>query len=425
MANILFTLFIIFVVLNVPIGIAIGLSTFGAILASQKVPLFLVAQRLFTGLDSFPLLAIPLFMIAGSLMESGGISKRLINFASNIVGPIPGGLAMVTVLACMFFAAISGSAPATVVAIGSIMVPAMIEAGYDKDFAVGLIAASGMIGVLIPPSIPFVTYGITMNASIGKLFLAGIVPGVLFGLSFMIISYFYAKKRGYKGTAKPTWKSFLTSFKEAIWALGMPAIILGGIYGGVFTPTEAAAVACVYSLIVGFFIYRELTLQNMFKSFANAGVSSAMVGLIIAAATAMGWVLTTEQVPTNVATAISSIAHSKFMLLLLINLILLITGCLMELNAAIIILGPIFLPLIMQYNIDIIHFGVIMVVNLTIGLLTPPLGVNLFVANGLQKDLTLSQVVKASLPFMIFAIIDLMILTYVPNLSLYLTHLLK
>lgn len=424
MGDILIVVFGVLVILNVPLAVGMGLASLAALAITQKVPIFIVAQRMFTGLDSFPLLAIPLFMIAGRLMERGGISKRLIGLATNMVGSVSGGLALVAVLACMFFAAISGSAPATVVAIGAIMVPAMIEAGYDKSFAVGLMAAAGTIGVIIPPSIPFVTYGIAMNASIGKLFMAGVVPGVIMGLSLMAICYVIAKKRGYKGTVKPTFSAFMASFKESIWGLAMPLIILGGIYGGVFTPTEAATVACVYSLLVGFFVYRELTVKEMITSFSEAGVTSAMVMLIIATATAMGWIMTTEQIPIKVANAISSVAKDANTLLLLVNVILLITGCLMELNAAIIILGPIFLPLVMQMNVDLIHFGVIMVVNMTLGLLTPPLGVNLFVAGSLQKDVTFKQILRASFPFLVILIIDLLLFTYMPYLSLWLVKLL-
>lgn len=420
MTSVLIIAFAVFIVINVPLAIGMGLASLSAIAFTSKVPLFLVAQRMFTGLDSFTLLAIPLFMIAGRLMERGGISKRLINLATNIIGSVTGGLAMVAVLSCMFFAAISGSAPATVVAIGAIMVPAMITAGYDKDFAVALMAAAGCIGVIIPPSIPFVTYGISMSVSIGDLFAAGLLPGIIMGISLMAVCYVIAKKRGYKGTARPTLQGFLVSLKESIWGLLMPLIILGGIYGGIFTPTEAAAVACVYSLLVGAFIYKELTFKTMVTSFHEAGVTSAMVMLIISTATVMGWILTTEQIPMKVATSISSIAQTPFMFLLLVNVVLLITGCFMELNASIIILGPIFLPLVLKMGIDPVQFGVIMVVNMTIGLLTPPLGVNLFVAGSLLREVKFKRIVIAVLPFLGVLLIDLLLFTYIPIISLFL-----
>lgn len=422
MTSILVITFAVFIVINVPLAIGMGLASLAAIAITAKVPLFLVAQRMFTGLDSFTLLAIPLFMIAGRLMERGGISKRLISLATNMIGSVTGGLAMVAVLSCMFFSAISGSAPATVVAIGAIMVPAMIKAGYDKDFAIALMAAAGTIGVIIPPSIPLVTYGVSMGVSIGDLFKAGLIPGFVMGLSLMVTCYVIAKKRGYKGTAKPTLKGFLSSLKDSIWGLMMPLIILGGIYGGIFTPTEAAAVACVYSLFVGAFIYKELTFKEMVTSLHEAGVTSAMVMLIISTATVMGWIFTTEQIPMTVATSISSIAHSPVMFLLLVNLVLLITGCFMELNASIIILGPIFLPLVLKMGIDPVQFGIIMVVNMTIGLITPPLGVNLFVAGSLREDVKFKKIIIAVLPFLAVLLIDLLLFTYIPGFSLLLVN---
>lgn len=422
--NILIATFCILVMINVPIGMCLGLASIVALAVSQKVPLIVVAQRMFTGLDSFPLLAIPLFMIAGKLMELGGISKRLIKLAYQIVGWLPGGLALISVLACMFFAAISGSAPATVLAIGSVMVPAMVEAGYDKHFAVALLAAAGTIGVIIPPSIPFVTYGITMNVSIGDLFLSGFGPGILMGLALMAYCYWFAKKRGYGQTTRPTLRGFISALGGAIWGLLMPVIILGGIYGGVFTPTEAAAVACVYGLFAGMVIYRELKLRDIPRLLAEAGTTSAMVLLIIGAATAMGWLLTTEQIPVKVANALASMVNSHAMLLLLINIILLITGCFMELNAAIVVLGPIFLPLLLKYKVDLTHFGAIMVLNLALGLLTPPLGVNLFVAAGLEK-VNFNEMVKKVMPMLLVLIGVLMLVTYIPAIPLYLVRMLK
>jgi C4-dicarboxylate transporter DctM subunit len=411
------------IVCNVPIAISIGFATFIAIAYSGKVPLFLVAQRMFTGMDSFPLLAIPLFMVAGVLMDRGGISKRLIMLATSIVGNVHGGLGIIAILACMFFAAISGSAPATVVAIGTIMVPAMVQAGYGKSFSAALLAAAGTIGVVIPPSIPFVSYGVTMNVSIGKLFAAGILPGILMGVVLMIVCYFYCKKHGYGASVQerlPLWQAF----KVAGWGIMMPVIILGGIYGGFFTPTEAAAVACVYSLLVGLFIYRELAVRDIIPSFHAAAVPSAMVMLIIACATAMGWVMTTEQVPLKITNALSALTENRAALLMLINGILLVTGCIMEINASIILLGPIFAPLLLQYGIDPIHFGVIMVINLAIGLLTPPLGINLFVANGLQRDVAFKNLVIGVLPMLGALLLLLLAVTYVPPLSLLLADLL-
>jgi C4-dicarboxylate transporter DctM subunit len=421
------TLFLVMgicVLLNVPIAMSIGLGTAAAITFAGKVPLFLIAQRMFTGMDSFPLLAIPLFMIAGTLMERGGISRRLIAFASSLVGQVWGGLGIISVLACMFFAAISGSAPATLVAIGSVMVPAMIREGYDKSFAVALMASAGTIGVIIPPSIPFVTYGITMNVSIGKLFAAGIGPGILMGVALMLVCYVISKKHGYKSPVAAE-RHPLRALIDAVLGLAMPLIILGGIYGGVFTPTEAAAVACVYSFVVGAFVYKELDVKAVYECMYNAAAPAAMVMLIIGCAQSMGWVLATEQVPAAIARFVEQYTHSQFMLLLFINVVLLLVGCVMELNASIIILGPIFMPLILKFGVDPVHFGVIMVVNMTIGLLTPPLGVNLFVANGLCREVDFKNLVLRVIPMLCALIAVLMVITYVPQLSLFFANLLS
>ena len=421
MSQVIAIVLAICVVLNVPIAFSIGLASFIAVYTVGKVPTFLVAQRMFSGVDSFPLLAIPLFMLAGNLMDRGGISRRLIDLATTFVGHVYGGLGIIAVIACMFFAAISGSAPATVVAIGSIMVPAMINAGYDKGFSVALLAAAGTIGVVIPPSIPFVTYGVSMNASIGRLFAAGLIPGMLMGLSLIIVCYIISRRNGYICTVKLE-KTRLQAFLGSFWCIFMPVLILGGIYGGFFTPTEAAGVACVYAIFVGLVIYRELNLKSIYECLHISTVPSAMVMIIIACATAMGWITTIEKVPHAVATYMVSITDSTVVMLLLLNILLLIVGCLMELNAAIILLGPIMLPLLARYNIDVIHFGVIMVVNLAVGLLTPPLGVNLFVANGLRRDVNFKEIVVKSFPMLVVLIILILVLSYVPVLSLFLAN---
>jgi len=422
MSEILGVLIPIFLVLNVPIAFSLALGSMIAIAIVQQIPVMLVVQRMFTAMDTFVLLALPLFMISGRLMEKGGISRRLIALASNVVGRVPGGLAFVAILACLFFGAISGSPAATVVAIGTIMVPHMIKSGYDKYFSVGLMAAAGMLGGIIPPSIPFVTYGITMNTSIGKLFMAGFLPGSLMGICLMLLCYFIARKHGWRGDVKASFKGFLIAFKESVWGLMMPGIILGGIYGGIFTPTEAAAVSCVYAVIVGAFIYRELTLKEFFIGMAEAGTTAAMVMIILGAATAMGWILTAEQIPAKVAEVLSSFAHEKWQILLILNIILLITGCMMELNASVIILGPIFLPLLLQYNIDLVHFGVIMIVNMSLGLLTPPLGMNVFIATSLADNVLVNRVFRASMPHFLVLMIALILITMYPEISLFLVN---
>ncbi|AET69714.1 TRAP transporter, DctM subunit [Desulfosporosinus orientis DSM 765] len=422
MTSILFGGFAILAILGLPIAVVLGLTSVIALATATSIPLLVVPQRMFTAVSSFPLMAIPFFMIAGVLMEGGGISRRLINLANKIVGHLTGGLAMVAILTCMFFAAISGSGPATVAAIGGIMIPAMVSAGYDLGFSAAVMAAAGSIGVIIPPSIPMVTYGVVAGASIGSLFLGGLTSGLLVGLALMIPTYYIAKKRGYKGTGKFNFKEVLIAGKEAFWAILMPVIILGGIYGGIFTPTEAAAVAVVYGFIVGVFVYKELKFTDLGKLLANAAASTSIVMLIIAAASIFGWIMTSERIPDAVAQAFVSFSDSKIVILLLINLLLLIVGCFMETNAAIIILAPIFLPLVVKMGVDPIQFGLIMVVNTAIGMFTPPLGVNLFVACG-QSNLSIERISKAIIPYIIAMVAAVLLITYIPAISMYLPNL--
>lgn len=423
MSLILFGTFVIFILLNVPVAVSLGLASVITLVTAKTVPTMVVAQKMFTATDSFPLMAIPFFMIAGALMERGGISRRLIRFANSLIGFLPGGLALVTVLASMFFAAISGSSPATVAAIGSIMIPGMVRQGYSLEFASATQASSGCIGVIIPPSIPMITYGVVTGASIGGLFMGGFIPGILFGLSLMIVALYISKKNNYVGVARPSLKEIWESFKDAIFALLMPIIILGGIYGGVFTPTEAANVACIYGLIVGFFIYRELKLKDLVPILRTSAISTAMVMLIIATASAFGLILTREMIPNTIAEWFISISSNKYVFLLLVNIMLLIVGTFMETNAAIIILAPIFFPVALQLGIDPIHFGIIMVINLAIGMITPPLGVNLFVACGLSK-LSIEKIVKANWLYLGATLAALLIISFVPALTLLLPNML-
>lgn len=423
MTTVLFGIFALLVVLNVPIAVSLGLATIATIVYSDSVPVMVVAQKLFASIDSFPLMAIPFFMIAGSLMEKGGISRRLINFANSLVSSVTGGLALVTVLASMFFAAISGSSPATVAAIGSIMIPAMISRGYSKEFATATQASSGYIGVIIPPSIPMVTFGVVTGTSIGGLFMAGFIPGLLVGLTLMAVAFFTAKKYGYVGTKRATLKEVGIAFKDSILALLMPIIILGGIYGGIFTPTEAANVAVVYGLVVGVFIYKELRWSDIPEILKTSAISTALVMMIIATASAFGLLLTREAIPAQIADLFLGLTQNPLILLLLINIMLLVVGTFMETNAAIIILAPIFFPVCMQLGIDPIHFGIIMVINLAIGMITPPLGVNLFVACGMTK-LSIESVVKANWWYLFASFVALAVITYFPALSLWLPNLL-
>ena len=362
-------------------------------------PVSFLCQNMFTACDSFPLMAIPFFVAGGALMSNGGITKRLVDLADACIGHISGGFAMVTAICCAFFGAISGSAPATVAAIGGLMVPAMIERGYDKGFSLAIIATSGCLGVIIPPSIPMVIYGTTTGASVGTLFIAGIGPGLLFCFALCLYSYLVAKKKGWKGNGKKfSIKRVGVELKKAVWALLAPLIILGSIYGGFCTPTEAAAICIVYALLIGFFVYRELDMKTMLNSFWDGALTTGTILIIVGTGTTLGRVLTVAQVPQMVVNGILGISDNPIIILLLLNLILLIVGCLMETLSAIMILGPILYPVAAAAGMGLEHFGIMMVVNLAIGFCTPPVGVNLFVAAGLREDVSFMSLVRHALP---------------------------
>lgn len=421
---VLFGSFVIFLLLNTPIGIALGMASLVTILYSGEVALSYLAQSLTTSVNSFPLMAVPFFILAGELMGKGGISKRLLNVGNMMFGKYTGGLAIVTVVACMFFAAISGSGPATVAAIGGIIVPEMIKRGYDKGFTSGLVATAGSIGVMIPPSIPMVIYGVSTGVSISTMFIAGLVPGILVGLMLILYSYLKSKKEGYRGIdEKHSAKDVLSAFMEAKWALFVPIIILGGIYGGIFTPTEAAAVAVIYGFIVGVFVYKDLKFKQLPQVIISAALTTATVLIIVGTATTFGRILTIEQIPIKLANAIIGFSDSKIVILLLINVLLLFVGCFMETLAAVIILAPILLPVALKIGVDPVHFGIIMVVNLAIGFMTPPLGVNLFVTCGIA-DISIEKISKSIIPWLLVMIGTLLLITYVPAITLTLPRLL-
>lgn len=391
--------FFILLCLTVPIGVSIGMSIIVYFLLFNTQPISFLCQNMFTACDSFPLMAIPFFVAGGALMSNGGITKRLVDLADACIGHISGGFAMVTAICCAFFGAISGSAPATVAAIGGLMVPAMIERGYDKGFSLAIIATSGCLGVIIPPSIPMVIYGTTTGASVGTLFIAGIGPGLLFCFALCLYSYLVAKKKGWKGNGKKfSIKRVGVELKNAIWALLAPLIILGSIYGGFCTPTEAAAICIVYALLIGFFVYRELDMKTMLNSFWDGALTTGTILIIVGTGTTLGRVLTVAQVPQMVVNGILGISDNPIIILLLLNLILLIVGCLMETLSAIMILGPILYPVAAAAGMGLEHFGIMMVVNLAIGFCTPPVGVNLFVAAGLREDVSFMSLVRHAMP---------------------------
>ncbi len=368
-AAVLFGLLFVLLIAGMPIAMSLGISSFVVMaFLDGSPPVSLMARSVVTGADSFPLIAVPLFILAGDLMQQGGLSKRIIGFASSLVGHIRASLCYVNVIASMFFAAISGSAPATVAAIGSNVIPSMSQQGYKKDFSAALTASAGMLGVMIPPSIRFIIYGVTAEVSIGKLFIAGIVPGILFGAAFMAMSRFLVRKQPVMDTELTPFsvKGVCVSFKESIWALIVPGIILGGIYGGVFTPTEAGAVAVVYALFCGLFIYKDMTFKDLPAIFAKSTLTSATVLVLVVFAAAFGRLITFEQIPVQVASALVALSDNPIIILLLINLMLLIIGMFMETISAIIILTPILLPVMKQIGVDPIVFGVILTVNLAI-----------------------------------------------------------
>lgn len=423
-AIVLFGTLIIALILNMPVGIAIGLSSLCAVFADGRLSSLYIVQQLVTSADSFPLMAIPLFILAGELMGAGGVSKRLLNVCNVFLGRFTGGLATVTVVLCMFFAAVSGSGPATVAAIGSMVIPTMLQKGYSKSFTLALIATAGSIGVIIPPSIPMVVYGVSTSTSISSMFIAGFLPGLMIGGSLILVSYIYCKKHGWKGDDyKYSAKEKLAAIWDAKWALINPVIILGGIYAGIFTPTEAAAVAAVYAFICGVFIYKELDIKQLFGTLGNACNTTGTTMVIIGCATAFTKILTIEKIPDAITNGILNFSDNMIVILLLINLLLLVVGCFMDTTPAMMVLSPILLPIALQFGIDPIHFGLIMVVNLAIGFITPPLGINLFVAARVGSS-KLETVCSGIIKFIIVMLVDLMLITFIPEISMTLPKLL-
>ena len=415
----LFGCFVLLLIIRVPVAISLGLSSALALIYSGKVSSTYIAQGLVTSIDSFPLMAVPFFILAGDLMGQGGLSRRLLNVANVFFGRYTGGLAIIAVVTCMFFAAISGSGPATVAAIGGLLLPAMAKAGYDKGYSIGLIASAGSIGIIIPPSIPMIIYAVSANVSITQMFLAGIIPGLLIGVGLIVTAYIKARKEGYKGSEKRYSASEIwQTIWDAKWALLVPVIILGGIYGGVFTPTEAAAVGVIYGFVVGVFVYKELKWSDLYRVIAGSALTSATVIVIVGTATIFGRMLAIERIPFMIAEYIVQLTDSPILILLLINVLLLFVGMFMETLAAIIILVPILLPVVTAVGIDPVHFGIVIIVNLAIGMVTPPVGVNLFVGSRVGET-SLEKAIVGAIPFIISMLLVLVLITYVPWLSLF------
>lgn len=423
MAILVIGLLIVFFLFNVPIFIVTTLPiVIVTVISGDR--LISLPQNLFSALNSFPLMAIPFFILAGKLMEFGGISQKLVNFTMSIVGHLRGGLAYVSVMGCVFFAAISGSAIATTVAIGAIMIPAMVKSGYNRPFAASLHAAGGITGVLIPPSIPMVLYGVAAGVSIGRLFLAGIIPGLLIGFSLMIIGYFVSHKSNFTFNERKSFKEIWSSFKDAIWALLMPVIILGGIYGGIFTPTEAAVVAVMYGFIVGIVIYKQITFNVIKKILLSTVITTSVLGIIVASATYFGTWLTLGQVPQTIANWFQDSNLSPLSTVMLIIVFLLFIGTFMDAVAALIITTPILAPVALSMGFDLVHFGIIMIVTLGVGLLTPPLGAGLVVAAKVGQT-SFESLLKPIVTFLIAYLINIAILTLLPELSVGFSNLIK
>ena len=421
--TILFIALAILLLLNVPIAVALGLSTALSIWYSD-LPLTIVVQRMLSSNDSFPLMAIPFFIMAGSCMSQGGVSKRLVIFADSLFGWLTGGLGIVAQITGIFFSAISGSSAATTAAVGGVLFPEMEKRGYDRSFSAAIIAAAGETGIIIPPSVPMVVYGVIAGVSIGDMFLAGVVPGLLMGIALCFLIYFKSKKMGYGGEKFKGGANVLRSFREAIWGLLMPVIILGGIYGGIFTATEAAVVAVVYGLVVGFFIYKDLKISDLPKIFESTVIGTAVVMFIMNAAGLFSWVITREQFPAQLAAYFISLSSDPIVYLMLINVLLFIVGCLLNASAAITILTPILAPIAIKLGIDPVFFGVIMTTNLAIGCITPPVGVDLFVASSISK-VSMTKLSSAIISFVVVLVVVQIVITYVPGLVMWLPNALK
>ncbi|MCK9213618.1 TRAP transporter large permease [Rhodoferax sp.] len=405
--------------IGMPIAVSLGLSSLLTIFFFSQDSLASMSIKMFETSEHYTLMSIPFFVLAGVLMSTGGVAKRMVVFAIAAVGHLRGGLAIASILACMLFAAVSGSSPATVVAIGSIVIAGMVKNGYPKEFAAGVICNAGTLGILIPPSIVMVVYAAVTEVSVGRMFMAGVMPGLLLGLMLMTAVWWRAGKLKIKPPPKASVSEVLRAFKDSMWGLALLVIIMGGIYGGIFTPTEAAAVSAVYALVVAVFIYRDLSAKQLPHVFLEAGRTTVMLMFIVANAMLFAHVLTTERIPQTIAEQIMGMGMTPWMFLLVVNIILLIAGNFMEPTGIILILAPIFFPIATQLGIDPIHLGIIMVVNMEIGMVTPPVGLNLFVTSGVT-GMNLVQVTKAALPWLMVLLSFLVLVTYIPQITLFL-----
>ena len=418
----LFILLFALMLIGVPVAVSLGATTLITSFLFTDMDLMGISSKIFDGLNKYTLMAIPMFILAGSLLSRGSSATRIINFAKSLVGHLPGGLPIAAILASIIFAAVSGSSPATVAAIGSVMYGAIKQAGYNEQFAIGTIATSGTLGILIPPSIVFIVFGVTADQSIGKLFMAGVVPGLMIGAMMMIATYVLAKRSGFKASQPATFKERFIAFKDAFWALLIIVIVIGGIYGGIFTPTEAGAFSVMYAFFVSFFIYKDTKYRDLYRIILDSAQTSSMIFFIIANAMLFAHFLTDEQIPHHITQMILEANVGPLVFLLIVNILLLLMGQFMEPSSVVMITVPLLLPIGMALGIDPIHLGVIMVVNMEIGMITPPVGLNLFVASGIT-GLSLKDVIVASLPMTAILLVGLIMVTYIPAISLWLPRL--
>ncbi|MGO4712866.1 TRAP transporter large permease [Bradyrhizobium sp. 2TAF24] len=420
-ALIIFGLLFALMLTGMPVSIALGLSVLTFLFTMTEVPIESVGLKLFSGLDNFGIMAIPFFILAGTFLTRGGVARRMITFTTSLVGHLPGGLGLAGVAACAMFAAISGSSVATVVAIGSIMMPAMVDHGYPSRFGVGVISTSGALGILVPPSIILVLYGVSTNTSIGALFIAGIVPGILLACMLAAVTWFIAWRNDYPRMPRATYRQRWTAFRESLWGLLLIVMVLGGIYGGIFTPTEAAAVAAVYAFVITVFVYKELRLTDVPKVLLQAASMSSMLLYIITNAVLFSFLMTHEQIPQEMAAWIVQQKFSLWMFLLVVNIVLLIAGNVMDPSSILLIMAPILYPLATKIGVNPVHLGILMIVNTEVGLCHPPVGLNLYIASSIAK-MGISEITVAVLPWLLAMLVFLGLVTYVPEISLWLPH---